>query len=235
MPTDLESISKPPASEHPSNAPVLVLFHGYGANMHDLMGLSEIVDPRLEVVAAQAPIDLSSHGMPGGRAWFHLQQDERGDITYHRETALESIDIAAGFIDTQIRRRETPPPGVLVMGFSQGAMISHALLLQQRVSLDGIAACSGRLVDEMFQGTADHGELIPEGLPVLLTHGSLDPLIPIENGHSLRDFYSSTAASMTWIEEPVGHGIGPRSAEALQAWSTSAVDRILEKDQTSIR
>ena len=235
MTAELEFISKPPARESSSTPPILVLFHGYGANMRDLMGLSDIVDPRLEVVAAQAPIDLSPHGMPGGRAWFHLQQDERGEITYDRQTALESIDIAANFIDGQSRKSTPEPPGVLVMGFSQGAMISHALLLQKKVKLNGIAACSGRLVEEMFPDSSDCGERIPKDMPILLTHGSMDPLIPIENGHALRDFYSSTPAQMTWIEEPIGHGIGPRSAEALGTWSTAAVDRMLENDQTSIK
>lgn len=195
--------------------------------MHDLMGLSEIMDPRLKVIAAQAPIDLGSHGMPGGRAWFHLHQDERGEISYDQETAFQSIDIAANFINQQSTATGSPAPGVLVMGFSQGAMISHALLLQQRVKLDGIAACSGRLVEEMFQDGTDNRQSVPENMPILLTHGSLDPLIPIQNGHALRDFYSSTSAQLTWIEEPIGHGIGPRSAEALAAWSTSAVDRVL--------
>lgn len=195
--------------------------------MHDLMGLSEIVDPRLKVVAAQAPIDLSTQGMPGGRAWFHLHQDERGEISYDQQTAIASIDIAADFIEQQTAQPGNPCPGVLVMGFSQGAMIAHALLLQEKVKLDGIAACSGRLVEEMFSNADETGPIVPEDMPILLTHGTHDPLIPIQNGHALRDFYSSTQARLTWVEEPIGHGIGPRSTEALSAWSTSAVDQLL--------
>tara|TARA_Y100000589_G_C27159539_1_gene632187 strand:+ start:1152 stop:1838 length:687 start_codon:yes stop_codon:yes gene_type:complete len=227
MTSNLEFISKPPIQESTATPPILVLFHGYGANMHDLIGLSDIMDPRLKIIAAQAPIDLGPHGMPGGRAWFHLHQDERGEIRYDQETAFQCIDIAAEFIDQHSGDSESAAPGVLAMGFSQGAMIAHALLLQQKAKLDGIAACSGRLVEEMFRDGMGNSECVPENMPILLTHGSLDPLIPIQNGHALRDFYASTPAQLTWVEEPIGHGIGPRSAEALSNWSRSAVDRIL--------
>ena len=229
MNTELDFISRPSNADSQTASPLLVLFHGYGANMHDLMGLADIVDPRLEVVAAQAPIDLSSAGMPGGRAWFHLHQDERGEISYDEPSARASIEIASEFIRDLSTKSESPPPGVLAMGFSQGAMISHALLLQGKAELDGIAACSGRLVEGMLTETDDVRDRIAEDLPVLLTHGTLDPLIPIANGHALKELYAETPAQLTWVEEPIGHGIGPRSAEALSMWSTTAVERILNR------
>ena len=92
-----------------------------------------------------------------------------------------------------------------------------------RFPLAGIAACSGRLVDALFEDTDVVRKNVPDGIPVLLTHGTLDELIPVEHGHALRDFYQSTAADLSWIEEPIGHGIGPASAEGLATWSRRAV------------
>ena len=218
----LEYISRPPRLETGSPPPLLVLFHGFGANMHDLIGLADVMDPRLHVLAAQAPIDLSAHGMPGGRAWFNLHQDASGEIQYDLQGAKDSVDIASNFIANATQNIECDASRVMVMGFSQGAMLAHALLLQARVPLAGIAACSGRLVEALFDNPEIAKENVPSELPVLLTHGTLDELIPIGHGHALRDFYATTAADLSWIEEPIGHGIGPGAVEGLAEWSKKA-------------
>tara|TARA_B100002052_G_C15837325_1_gene578404 strand:- start:601 stop:1281 length:681 start_codon:yes stop_codon:yes gene_type:complete len=222
----LEYLSRPPRIESEAPPPVLVLFHGYGANMHDLIGLADVMDPRLHVLAAQAPLDLAEVGMPGGRAWFHLQQDDTGQIQYDLDGARRSVEVATEFLTQATQSIECDRSRILAMGFSQGAMLAHAILLQARFPLAGIAACSGRLVEALFDDADIARKNVPSGMPVLLTHGSLDDLIPISHGHALRDFYQSTEADLTWVEEPIGHGIGPSSVEALSGWSTQTVDRI---------
>ena len=132
--------------------------------------------------------------------------------------------IAAEFIKAMTSAMECDEDRVVVMGFSQGAMISHALLLKGLVPLAGIAACSGRLVHELIDDADAAKQNVPADLPVLLTHGTLDELIPIENGHALRDFYQTTPAHLTYVEEPVGHGIGSDGAAALAAWSRQVLD-----------
>ena len=44
---------------------------------------------------------------------------------------------------------------VMVMGFSQGAMLAHALLLHARIPLAGIAGFSGRLVPELISNESE--------------------------------------------------------------------------------
>ena len=221
MTSNLEFISKPPIQESTATPPILVLFHGYGANMHDLIGLSDIMDPRLKIIAAQAPIDLGPHGMPGGRAWFHLHQDQTGQIQYDSDGARDAVELAATFISNAVEQHDGDPNQVMVMGFSQGAMLAHALLLHARIPLAGIAGFSGRLVPELISDESEARSNVPDGLPVLVAHGSHDDLIPVQNGHAIRDFYESTACNLTWIEEPIGHGIGPNGAEAFQAWTSA--------------
>jgi predicted esterase len=66
------------------------------------------------------------------------------------------------------------------------------------------------------------GSGVPAGLPVFLSHGTHDELIPVTSGHELRTFYEThTPANVTWCEEAIGHGIGPQMAAAMRAWCGS--------------
>ena len=223
MTLPLEYIERAPQKIDSESSPMLFLLHGYGADMHDLFGLSDLIDPRYHVISAQAPHDLRQIGFPGGRAWFHLHQDAAGQIQYDGDGARAAVDLVASFVQEAVKHHEGDPEQVMVMGFSQGAMLAHALLLHARTPLAGVAGFSGRLVPELISDEAEARANVPAGLPVLVAHGSQDELIPVENGHALRDFYESTTCELTWIEEPIGHGIGPAGAEAFRTWTSSSI------------
>ena len=69
---ELRAVELPPRA--PGLDRTLVLFHGFGADEHDLLPIGHELDPRLRVVSLQAPIALDF----GGRAWFNLQQTPQG-------------------------------------------------------------------------------------------------------------------------------------------------------------
>jgi predicted esterase len=93
----------------------------------------------------------------------------------------------------------------VIMGFSQGAMLAHALLLREQLTMLGLAGCSGRMIREFVSD----GSSVRQGQPVFLSHGTYDEVIPVVSGHELRNIYESqTGADVTWSEEPVGHDIG---------------------------
>ncbi|MCH2137382.1 MAG: hypothetical protein MK101_12545 [Phycisphaerales bacterium] len=192
----------------------LVLLHGYGAHAGDLLGLRDTIDPSLRCIALQAPHDLGPMGMPGGRAWFHLNMTPEGDIAYDTPGALSSLAQLADVIPAAVA--QAGGNDTIVLGFSQGAMLGHGLLLKHQLPVAGLAACSGRLVPEVF----DVSPLpVPAGTPVFLSHGTHDPVIPVTSGHAIRDAYTSDGnADVTWVEEPVAHGIGPEAMAGLQRW-----------------
>jgi len=210
----LEGIIAPPrpdVSEHPCT---LVLLHGYGAHAGDLLGLRDEIDPGLRCVALQAPHDLGPVGMPGGRAWFHLQVTPDGDIAYDTAGALAAKDQLADVVPAAVA--QAGGDRTIVLGFSQGAMLGHGLLLKSGVELTGLAACSGRLVPEIFDACPLD---VAAGFPIFLSHGTHDDIIPVASGHAIRDAYAQHAdAAVTWVEEPIGHGIGPACLRGLRDW-----------------
>ena len=217
MNSPLPHVTRPPDPDR-TGSPLLVLLHGYGADEHDLFGLADVVDPRHRVVSVQAPIDLRSVGFPAGFAWFHLHQSPDGEIQYDPQSAMDAVETTVQFIREAIDTYDCDPGKVRLLGFSQGSMLAHAIALRGLLPLAGVAAFSGRLVPELIEDPEAARNHIPEGLPVLIAHGTLDDLIPVAHGHALRDFYATTGADLTWIEEPIGHGIGPAAAEAIRRW-----------------
>ncbi len=199
-------------SERP---PLLVLLHGYGANMDDLLTLGPMLDPRLRVVAAQAPVDLGRFGLPGGRAWFNLMMTPEG-LDFDRAEAEQAADAAAEFVRSARETWPSDPDRTYVLGFSQGAMMAHAMVLRASASLAGAMCCSGRMIESLFDDRTDRPHL--KDLPLFVSHGRLDDVIPVASGRAIRDWYARTEARVDYHEYEMGHGIGPECLEDLRSW-----------------
>ena len=142
----------------------LVLFHGRGADEHDLFPLLDELDPeqRLHGYTPRGPLHLP----PGGAHWYVVRQVGFPDPA----TFSASYDAVADWLDT------LPYARVVLGGFSQGAVMAYSLGLGRgRPRPDAILAFSG-FVPEV-DGFAL--ELEPPLPPVTIAHGSLDPVIPV--------------------------------------------------------
>jgi phospholipase/carboxylesterase len=134
------------------------------------------------------------------------------------ETFLPTFERAAAWLDAVLAESGVPPERTVLGGFSQGAVMSHALgLAAGRPSPAAILALSG------FVPTVDGFELDLEtrgGLPISISHGTNDPVISVEFGRQARERLSAAGLDVTYREDPVGHTI---SAGALaQAQSVLA-------------
>jgi len=198
-----------------ASPPLLVLLHGYGANMDDLLSLGPMLDPRLRVVAAQAPVDLGRFGLPGGRAWFNLMMTPEG-LDFDRAEAERAADAAAEFVRAAREAWPSDPERTYVLGFSQGAMMAHAMVLRDAVPLAGAMCCSGRMIESLFDENPDRPHL--RELPLFVSHGRLDDVIPVSSGRAIRDWYGRSEARVEYHEYDMGHGIGPECLADLQTW-----------------
>jgi phospholipase/carboxylesterase len=87
--------------------------------------------------------------------------------------AAPSLD---GFIDDELQKRGLDDSDAVLAGFSQGTMMALFVGLRRAKPLAGILGYSGRLIA---------ADLLPSELrsrpPVLLVHGTDDPLVPFES------------------------------------------------------
>ena len=201
-----------PAGE-PAGA--LVLSHGRGADEHDLFGLLDLLDPkrRLLGVTPGGPLSLP----PGGKHWYAVPRVGYPDPA----TFAQGFGALTGFVDGLLADRGIPWDRVVLGGFSQGTVMSYAMGLGAGRPLPaGIIALSG------FIPTVDGWSLrddLPQGFPVVIGHGTHDPVISVEFAHVARSTLEAAGADVTYHESPIAHHIDPRFLGTLPAW----VDRVL--------
>jgi phospholipase/carboxylesterase len=213
----LTHLVREPRERTGGRPPLLLLLHGFGSNEADLLGLAPSLDGRPLVVSARAPVVLG----PGSYAWFSLDLTPEGMVADLAQ-AKRSLEMLPGFIDELVEAYGTEAGATYLAGFSQGAMMSLALMLTRPEKVAGVAAMSGRLPAPLPAGGADRAAL--EGMPVIVTHGLYDPLLPVEGARAARRYLEGLPVRLTYREYPMAHEVSLESLRDVAAWLKAALD-----------
>jgi phospholipase/carboxylesterase len=198
------------AAGEPAGA--LVLFHGRGADEHDLYPLFDFLDPerRLLGVTPRGPLWLP----PGGAHWYKLQKVGFPD----RETFLATYEKVGSWLDGFLDEHGIVHNKAVLGGFSQGAVMAYSFGLGAgRPRPAALIALSG------FIPTVDGFELdLSEIPPVAIGHGTYDPVISVEFGRRARQLLEEAGSSVLYREYPLPHAIDPSYLVELRDWLTRA-------------
>ena len=203
----LAQLVREPAGEA---AGALVLFHGRGASEHDLYPLLDVLDPkrRLLGLTPRGPLTLP----PGGAHWYIVPRVGYPDP----ETFFASYRLASEWLDGL----GVPPDRMVLGGFSQGAVMAHALALGRgRPRPAGVIALSGFV--PTLEGFAL--DLTPPLPPVAIGHGSFDPIIDVAFGRAARDLLADGGADVLYREYPLPHSVDPGFLRELVPWLEAAL------------
>jgi phospholipase/carboxylesterase len=197
------------AAGEPSGA--LVLFHGRGADEHDLYPLLDFLDPerRLLGVTPRGPLLLP----PGGAHWYKLQEVGFPD----RATFLATYEEVGSWLDGFLDEHGIAHIKAVLGGFSQGAVMAYSFGLGAgRPRPAALIALSG------FIPTVDGLALDLSEIPVAIGHGTYDPVISVEFGRRARQLLEEAGASVLYREYPLPHAIDPSYLVELRDWLTRA-------------
>lgn len=194
-------------------AATLIALHGHGAHCQDLAPLAPLIcEGRLRVICPQAEFRLEMGGWAPQAAytWFARGADDKpiaGELARVGDAMLE-------FIEWSIERYGCDPERVGLMGFSQGGFLAYRLALQQPARWRCAAMLSTWLSDEALGESAAEAD----GLPMLIQHGSSDPLVGVERGRESRDRLAGLGISVDYREYQMQHEIGRESIHDLSAF-----------------
>jgi len=200
-------------------ATTCVLLHGFGAPGDDLVGIAGEIDAGVRFVFPAGPLELG--GLYGdSRAWWMLDLARleeglrRGGPLSRQDEIPDGLSEARGqvmqLLDQLAARFSVPANRLVLGGFSQGAMLALDVALHRDAPPAGLILMSGTLIAESIWQPR-MASLV--GVPVMLSHGRQDGLLPFSVAEVLRDRLAAAGASVDWQPFSGGHEI-PRSVIA---------------------
>jgi phospholipase/carboxylesterase len=196
-----------PASESPEGA--LVLFHGRGADEHDLFPLLDALDPdrRLVGVTPRGPLSLP----PGGAHWYALG----GIGTPEPRTFHSSYAAASEWLDGFVEEQGLGWDKVVLGGFSQGGVMTYSLGLGAGRPRPAALIALSSFVPTVGGFELDLSSPLP---PVAIGHGTLDNVIEVAWGRRARALLEESGAEVLYRETPMFHQIDPDFVRQIAAW-----------------
>lgn len=180
----------------------MILMHGRGADAFDLADIAPALDSpsgsRFVFPNAPKPWEASP-GMTFGFTWFDGWPPKGSSLDDSRRLLLEFLQRVTG-------RYPTPEGKIILSGFSQGALMALDVGLRTETSLAGIVAMSGGLHEEALPDLESRKDL-----PILIVHGTLDDMIPVNAARRARHVLEQHGFRPEYAEFAMGHHVTPES------------------------
>ncbi len=193
--------------------PTVILIHGWGANAHDLLGLAPLLhDGGALVLCPQGPVTVPIGGGQQGCGWFQLVPGQPPDPEEFRRNARRLED----FVTLCESRYPIDRRALVIGGFSQGGTMAYGLALSEPARYAGIMGLSTYFPALLAEELPHRPE--QEGMPVLVLHGTADPLIDVERARESREALRAFGVSLTYREFEMGHEIRPEALRVAVRW-----------------
>lgn len=193
------------------NPPLILLLHGYGADMNDLFSFSPELPDTAMVISAQAPNRLPW----GGYAWWPLEMGPDGQLKRDIDQAKKAVDKTKVFVSELAEHFNFDLDRFFLLGFSQGGMMTYGLALSEPDRYAGVMALSSYLMDGIAGDVPTARRELP---PFFVSHGTQDQVLPVDGARESRKKLEEMGAEVEYHEYPMPHGINPDNLKDLLSW-----------------
>lgn len=186
----------------------IVLFHGYGASMSDLYGISQYLSADVDWYFPDGPIAVPLGFMMEGRAWFPIDMAEleaamqSGSHRKFADKSSEDFDESQKLAIEVLKELRGKYDKLIVGGFSQGAMLASHVF--SKVKADGLVLFSATLIDK--NSLVEKLKDTPK-IEFIQSHGHSDPLLSFEQAKDLFNLLEENGLKGEFIEFSGGHEI----------------------------
>ena len=181
---------------------LIVLLHGWGSDAMAMAPLAQALRnafPQAAVLAPDAPTPFERGGAAGQRQWYGIAGLTPETWQQRVATALPPLQ---AWVRAQQQRLGVGPAATALGGFSQGAILSLALALQDDGIAGRVLAFGGRLLVEP--------QAAPKHTTVHLFHGEDDTVLPAEGSRQALLWLGELQGDATLdIASGVGHELHP--------------------------
>ena len=216
-----ETIAGGDASAQPTSS--IIVLHGLGTEGRDFAPLVTELDLSaagpVRFVFPDAPLrPVSIQGGEPMRAWYDprpVAVDTGAVSTQDEEGLRASCEVVQALIDREAARG-VPPGHVVLLGFSQGAVMTLMAGLRAPQRLAGLVVLSGYL--PLSITTEAEASVANRDVPIFMAHGRQDPVVSPQRAESSRDKLLRLGYDIAWHDYPMGHEVCPQEIRDLNGW-----------------
>lgn len=211
MNSPLEYLVKEPQTVG-ENHPALILLHGYGSDENDLFSFNRELPDKAYIFSLKAPIALPDFG----NAWYAIYFGEDQSKWSDDDQAIKAVELIKQSLEALIEKYPINPQNISLIGFSQGTIMSYALMSRYPSMVKNIVGLSGYINEGICNFSKDKSHY--KHLEVFSSHGSDDQIIPVSWARRITNLLENEQIASTYKEYPMGHGICPENFFDFRDW-----------------
>ncbi len=195
----------------------VIWLHGLGADGHDFAALlPELNLPdsfNVRFIFPHAPdIPVTCNGGYIMRAWYDIYELSV-DRRINEAHLQESVHAIRELIERE-QARGIPSERIVLAGFSQGGAVAYQAALSHPDALAGLLAMSTYIADL----TSLPAAAVQKHLPILVQHGSFDPVVLEEKGKKACEWLLENGYQVSYQRYPAEHHLCPQQVEDISLW-----------------
>ena len=204
----LYKISKP--TNNITDLEVIFLLHGYGSNDKDLFSLKEFFPPNYIIISLRAPISLGFDSY----AWYSINFQNTIDKWVDNDEATNSKKIILNDILLHLEDLDLKHKRISLLGFSQGAILSWSLGIENPDLIKNIIPLSGFYNTEL----TEPDRTSKFNLNCFSSHGINDLVIPIHWARRGIQSLEKNNINIIFKEYDSGHEINNENLKDIIEW-----------------
>jgi phospholipase/carboxylesterase len=195
------------------SGPTLLLLHGTGGNEEDLIPLGQDLAPGAAILSPRGKV--SEYGAP--RFFRRLAEG----VFDHEDLLLRTHELAE-FVEAAAEEYGFDRSKIVAVGYSNGANIAASTILLHTGLLRAAILFRAMVPFEP--------EVTPDlsGLPVFMTAGRMDRMIPPDNTQRLADILAEAGADVDLRWRNVGHPLTSEEVDEAKEWLSGTLPKPAE-------
>jgi phospholipase/carboxylesterase len=201
----MEWVYRTTQPESPGPYPVILMLHGWTGDENSMWVFTSRLPANRLIIAPRGLYPAAQ----GGYAW-HKHMGGWPQMMHFKPAVEAMLDLLS-----TARFPSGDFSTLHLIGFSQGAALAYAFTLRYPERVASLSALSGFMP---LEARAESSIKRLNGLPVFITHGSQDTLVPVERARQAAEFFDQAGAQVTYCEHDVGHKLNANCFRGLEAF-----------------
>lgn len=205
-------------------AAAVIWLHGLGADGFDFVPLvPELGLPAglpVRFVFPHAPVrPVTVNNGYAMRAWYDIKVLSSSALAGPGMEDVPGIRQSETVVRTLVEEQIAAgidPLRIVIAGFSQGGAVALQTALRFPQRLAGVMALSTYL--PLREVLPQEASAANRGLPILMCHGTADPIVPLTLGERSRDLLRALNYPVDWHAYPMQHQVCQQEIDDISQW-----------------